>query len=294
MAQPYPFSIMVLIVCRNRRELTLSAIERVMRQRSGFDLSIAVYDDASTDGTSEAITSNYPETKIINGDGNAFWNGGLYRLWSVFSDANADAFLWLNDDTCLDDDALQRLVDAWHNSGFDATHSRAILVGATRGVKEPVSYTGFDIVSSPLAFRTQRVLPDPNEMKNVQTFNGNIVLVGSDVVKEIGINDPAFFHNLGDIDYGLRASNLGIPVKLLPGTLGSCAENADKRNLGYGSPSLNLIQQWRKVNTHHGLPFASWYHFTRRHSGKWWPIHFLLPYRHLLKFWNVRFGEPKR
>ncbi len=125
-------------------------------------------------------------------------------------------------------------------------------------------------------------------MVPVDTFNGNVVLVGKGTVAAIGLNDPAFFHNMGDIDYGLRARDAGIPVLLLPGTLGECASNAAKRYRGYGAPDLSVIEQWRKVNTHHGMPFASWWRLTRRHSGKWWLLHFLLPYRHLVKFTRLR------
>lgn len=279
-------SILVLIVCRNRRDTTLAAIDRIKRQEGAAEVSIAVFDDASTDGTPEAIEQRYPDVRVEHGDGNAFWNGGLYQLWSAVRDSPVDAFLWLNDDTFLDDDALKRLAAAWKATG--ATEGRVILTGATRGEDGAISYSGYDVTPTPLAFRLQRVMPDAAVMTPVTTFNGNVVLVGRGAVTAIGLNDPGFFHNLGDVDYGLRARRAGIPVFLLPGTVGVCESNAAKLKRGYGSPVLGLREQWRKVNTHHGLPFRSWWRFTRRHSGKWWPLHFAIPYRHLLRFWKTR------
>lgn len=279
------------MVCRNRRDTTLGAIERVKRQTSDAAITIALFDDASTDGTIEAIAAHYPEIQVVHGDGEAFWNGGLHQLWSAKRTAAVDAFLWLNDDSWLDDDALTRLIATWRVQQTKQRDRRLILVGATRDADGAVSYSGYDAVRSPFAFRLERVEPDATVAKPVSTFNGNIVLIGRGVVDAIGLNDPKFFHNLGDIDYGLRARHAGVPIFLLPGTLASCESNTAKFQGGYGSPHLSVMAQWRKVNSHHGLPFRSWWHFTRRHSGSFWPLHFLIPYRHLVKFWNI---VPKR
>jgi GT2 family glycosyltransferase len=274
------------MVCRNRRETTLAAIDRIKRQQGALAASIAVFDDASTDGTPEAIARRYPDVRLVHGDGAAFWNAGLHQLWSAVRDSPVDAFLWLNDDTFLDEDALSRLAAAWEAAR--GTERHAILVGATRDEQGVVSYSGYDVERTPFAFRLQRVLPHATAMIPVTTFNGNVVLIGHGAVAMIGLNDPGFFHNLGDVDYGLRAQRAGLPVLLLPGTLGICEANAAKRDHGYGSPRLSVRDQWRKVNTHHGLPFRSWWRFTRRHSGWWWPLHFAIPYRHLLRFWKLR------
>lgn len=275
------------MVCRNRRDTTLGAIERIKRQKSDATITIALFDDASTDGTVEAITTHHPEIQVVHGDGKAFWNGGLHQLWSAKRNAAVDAFLWLNDDSWLDDDALTRLIATWRAQQNNRHERRLILVGATRGSDGTISYSGYNAVRSPFAFRLKRIEPDATVVKPVSTFNGNIVLIGRGVVDAIGLNDPNFFHNLGDVDYGLRARQAGIPILLLPETLAACESNAAKVQSGYGSPHLSVVAQWRKVNTHHGLPFRSWWRFTRRHSGNWWPLHFLLPYRHLVKFWNV-------
>lgn len=287
------FSILVLLVCRNRRDTTLATIDRIKRQDASVAASIAVFDDASDDGTPEAIAAAYPEITIVRGDGNAFWNGGLHRLWSAVQGRDVDAFLWLNDDTWLDDDAFARLERCWRTQQAGRRDRRLILVGSTRDEDGSLSYGAFDVVPSPTAFKLALRTPDAERLTPVDTFNGNIVLVGKGTVEAIGLNDPGFFHNLGDVDYGLRARAAGIPVLLVPGTLGLCAGNRAKRDRGYGAPGLSVMEQWRKVNSHHGIPFASWWRLTRRHSGKWWPLHFLLPYRHLAKVWKLRDSGPR-
>ena len=273
-------TVAILLVCRNRRDKTVAAMRRVRAQTLTIPYQFILFDDASTDGTVEAALAEAPETIVIHGDGNAFWNGGLYRCWQRALDFPFKAFLWLNDDVALDLDAFQRLADAWSIMHTRESFDRFLLVGSTRGDDGAVTYGGMRHVPTPVAFRLKKVQPD-NTLKPVDTFNGNIVLVPRDVVDRIGINDPAFYHNLGDIDYGLRARSADIPIMLVPGTLGYCDANHAKSQDGFGSPSLSLRGQWRKVNTHHGLPFRSWWHFTQRHSGRWVLLHYLLPYRRL-------------
>lgn len=279
--QSKPLSLAILLVCRNRRETTLRALRRIVGQGEALSMRIVLFDDASTDGTPQAVAEKFPQVHIVAGDGNAFWNGGLYRVWQSVLDEDVSAFLWLNDDVELDEDAFPRLLEAWREMQGRTRDGRFILVGATRGDNQEVSYTGMRVGHTPFAFRLNQVEPT-GALEPIHTFNGNIVLVTRPVVESIGINDPAYYHNWGDLDYGLRAVQAGIPVMLLPGTLGHCSANDVKKTKGYGSPYLSLRQQWQKVNTHHGLPFASWWRLTRRHSGLWWPLHFLIPYRWLV------------
>lgn len=274
----------VLLVSHNRRASTVRAVE-ALRDSTGFKLDIVLFDDASTDGTVDAVLEIWPDALIARGDGSAFWNGGLHAAWTAALGRDADAYLWLNDDVLLDSDAIERLRDEWDEQ-LAHGNEKFILVGATRDGLGRETYGGIKALVSPASIKLQLAGTDEKPFA-VDTFNGNIVLVPASVVEDIGINEPRYFHNLGDIDYGLRASAAGIPVVQLAGTLGICEANVAKYSLGYGSPGLSVFEQWRKVNTHHGLPPRSWLLYTRRHSGRWWPVHFLLPYRHLLKFWRL-------
>jgi len=274
-------AIAVLLVCRNRRETTLKALRALAKAPADVALTSVLFDDASTDGTVEAVLAEFPDTIIVRGDGNAFWNGGLHQAWTRALSLDVSAFLWLNDDVQLDADALDRLVAARRQMSVERPDQRYVLVGATRDGEGRTTYSGQCREYSPFALRFRKVPPNET-LQPVDTFNGNIVLVPRAVVDLIGINDVSFHHNLGDIDYGLRATRAGVAVRLLPGTLGQCSLNDAKASYGYGSPKLSLVGQWRKVNTLHGLPPRNWWRMTRRHSGLWFLPHFLLPYRWLV------------
>ena len=265
--------IAVLMAVHNRRELTLRALRSLEEARGAFDITIVLLDDASSDGTGEAVMAAWPGAIVLRGDGNAFWNGGMHKAWAHAVTLQQDGYLWLNDDVDLDTDALPRLAAEWHRQG--GAEAPFILVGATRSRDGGMTYSAQRRVYSPFALKFAR-LPIGADLQHADTFNGNIVMVSQATVSRIGINDPAFFHALGDIDYGLRARRAGIPVLLLPGTLGVCEANPPVA-LNRGTWG----ERWRRVQSHRGLPFRNWWRITRRYSGLWFPLHFLLPYRKL-------------
>lgn len=266
--------IAVLLAAHNRRSMTVRALESLRSAGTHFNLTIVLLDDASTDGTAAAAIEVWPDAIVLQGDGNCFWNGGMHRAWSYALGLGVDGYLWLNDDVVIDDDAMKRLAEQWYAQG--GAERRFILVGATRDETGCLSYGGQRRVPSPLAFKFER-LPLCKELQPAETFNGNIVLVSRATVERIGINDPGFLHAMGDIDYGLRARAAGIPILVLPGTLGVCNNNA---NVLYNQGTLRA--RWHKITSHRGIPPKSWWLLTRRHSGVWQPIHFLMPYRKIL------------
>lgn len=266
--------IAVLIAAHNRREMTVSALQALRQNDDALDLRIVVFDDGSTDGTTDAVMAEWPEAVVLKGDGDSFWNRGMHAAWLHALSLDVHGYLWLNDDVRLDPDALRKLANAWHRQGGAA--EPFILVGATRDENGNLSYGGQHRVYSPFSLSFKK-LPIVGSTQRAETFNGNIVLVTDKVVKKIGIIDPAFKHSLGDLDYGLRASAAGIPIIVISRTIGVCKNNP-KVNLS----DMSITQRFRHIISEKGMHIPSWYTFTKRHSGRLWPIHFLGPYRKIV------------
>jgi GT2 family glycosyltransferase len=273
--------ITALIVSYNRRETTLNAIRALIRNSGRVSLTIVLFDDGSTDRTSAAVEESFPEVIVKRGDGTFFWNSGLHQAWLEALNQPSDAVLWLNDDVTIDENVFEKILACWHVAATRRPDRRFILVGTTRDSQETITYGGQIRKDSWLSYKDELVTPGA-DLVEIDTFNGNFVIVPEEVTQVIGLNDPAYHHNFGDVDYGLRARKAGIDLLLLPGTVGTCERNALKYEHGYGSPTLSIFEQWRKVNSPHGLPPRNWFRFTRRHSGFYFPIHFLVAYRHLL------------
>jgi hypothetical protein len=67
------------------------------------------------------------------------------------------------------------------------------------------------------------------QARRIELFNGNIVLVSRDAYGVLGNLSDAYTHGLGDIDYGIRARQRGVPVRLAAGHQGTCAPNKPAR-----------------------------------------------------------------
>lgn len=209
----------ILLTVHNRKEKTLLCLENLKKQNLSNNLIVNIYltDDGSTDGSYEAIRSNFPETFIIKGNGNLFWNRGMLTAWKEAAKFDYDYYLWLNDDTILFSDSLQKIVNI-SKSNYD----NSIIVGSTYGNEESrnTTYGG-----RKFGRNYKLIIPDEQKCIPCDTFNGNIVLIPRKVFKTVGFNDSYFHHSFGDIDYGLSARNKGLINYIAPGYYGICKRN---------------------------------------------------------------------
>ena len=135
-------SVAVLITCFNRKSKTIKCLEKLYSQDIGDEYTLKVFlvDDASTDGTGEAIKTNFPQVNLIHGDGSLFWNRGMSLAWSTAGYQGFDYYLWLNDDVELFDNALPKLLGIYEAASIAKPF---ILIGSTCDpVSGQVTYGG--------------------------------------------------------------------------------------------------------------------------------------------------------
>lgn len=189
--------IATLLTCHNRKPKTLACLRSL---QGLIDTDIFLVDDASTDGTADAVRVSFPQVHIIEGNGNLFWSRGMYTAWKEAIKGDYDYYLWLNDDIELYPFFFQELMEC-----MQLGHNECIVSGLIEDAeKTRILYGGCD---------EHKQLAQCNQIPTSITFmNGNVVLVPKCVVSEIGIIDPVYHHDLGDVDYGLRALEHGVKV----------------------------------------------------------------------------------
>lgn len=263
----------VVLAVHNRLKHTLAALEAVLALRRPDDAGIEVFllDDASPDGTADAVEARFPDVNVIRGTGNLYWNGGMRRAFAEALASHLDYYLWLNDDTILKKDALLVLLRASEEIG-----ASAIVVGSTCGPDgASITYGGLVRTGKLHPFRFRLVEPADRPLQ-VDTMNGNCVLIPALVAQSVGNLDPAFHHGIGDFDYGLRAQRCGFEIWLAPGMVGIC-----ERGESHGTwqdADLPLSVRVHKYLEVKGLPPADWATYAKRYGGPAWPIFWAAPY----------------
>ncbi len=252
-------SVAVLMTVYNRKDSTLKCLSLLYRQtdslsRAGkYRFSVYLTDDGSTDGTSEAVSSLFPDVNIIKGDGSLFWNRGMCAAWDEAAKSSPDFYLWLNDDTMLNPGAVVSLLE---NSTY--LGHRAIIAGTAEDSSGKLSYGG--------RTRYGRIIaPDPMIPEACDIFNGNLVLVPDYVYRKLGTLDRVYSHSFGDFDYGVRAAKMNLTVVVAPGVLAECDRNdalPDWRN-----PEFSLKARYAAVSGPKGRPFKEQFIYDFRAFG---------------------------
>ncbi|AFY32530.1 glycosyltransferase family 2 protein [Calothrix sp. PCC 7507] len=266
-------TIAVLITCYNRCNITLYCLQALYQQNVAFNVYLV--DDGSSDGTADIVKANYPLVNILKGNGNLFWVGGMHLAFSEALKRNYDYYLWLNDDTILDANALSKL-QTTHHQLVEKGYPNSIIVGSTRdAISGKPTYGG--AVKSKIWYSNKYEFVQPSqELQECDTMYGNCVLIPNSVAEKVGNLDPAFIHTLGDLDYGLRARQLDCSVWIAPGYVGTCSKNSVRGS--WVDTKLSVHERLNKILQIKGYPIRAWTVFVRRHSGNFWFLYWILPY----------------
>lgn len=248
-------TIAVLLTVHNRKAKTLKCLQRLYIQLplEGYQVDVYLTDDGCTDGTPEAVRQQFPQVHIIHGDGNLFWNRGMYTAWQEAAKEDYDFYLWLNDDTFVYPYMLSTLLQESHAKG-----NKSIIVGATQSADHSkTTYCGW---------QTNGKAAELNGKSNsIYIFNGNIVLIPKYVYQKLGNLDYYYTHSKGDFDYGLRAGESGIKMYQAGIYLGECEqhESLDK----WCNPKIPFKQRWKILHCPNGMPPKETFHFEKKHFG---------------------------
>lgn len=273
-------SLAVLMTIHNRREASLACLQRLFAQSLDCQMTVIILDDGSSDGSKEAIKEAFPEVRIIQGDGNYYWNRGMHHIFGEALGENYDLYLWLNDDTYLYPHALQMMVESWQAVG-----PKAIIAGGTLDPEKGVfSYGGF-VRRSRWTLKLEEVGPT-QQIQAITTMHGNCVLIPREVAQVVGNIEPFYRHRWGDPDYGLRAQKLGCRVYLAPEFVGDCPSNPLAE--AWTDPERSFGERLADFHSIKGYGKQDWFFYVRRHGGLLWPLLWLKPY------WDMLLNRNKR
>lgn len=216
----------VLIVNYNTRDLTCACLESVFEQTRDIEFEVILVDNASTDGSVEAIQTQFPQVTLIAEQENL----GFGRANNLAgAQARGEYVLLLNSDTVVLDGALQKLV------AFARKHPDAGICGgrtvfadgrlnATSCWGKPTLWSEFCIGTGlSKLFRNSslfnpRVLAgwDRDTERPVDVISGCFLQMPRQLWDELEGFDPRFFMYGEDVDLNLRVHAKGKQCMFCP------------------------------------------------------------------------------
>lgn len=216
----------VLIVSYNTKDMTLACIESVRKFASNNEQEIIVVDNASSDGSADAIEKNFPDIRLVRSPVNLGFAGannlaalqatapfilllnpdtlildnGIERLLS-FAQLNPDAGIWggrtFFADMSLNPSSVWRFMSLW--SLFAQTFGFSKIFGKSR-FWSPESYGGWG----------------RDSVREVDIVTGCFFLIKRTLWEKLGGFDRQFFMYAEEADLCFRARKLGAQALFTP------------------------------------------------------------------------------
>lgn len=224
----YELDVSIIIVNYNTRQLTLDCLASVYASHTSYQYEIIVIDNASHDGSVEAIRTAYPQVRIIANRDNTGFAVANNQGMKV---ARGRYILLLNSDTVVQPDTLEIMIGFMdRRPEMGASGCKVILPD---GSLDKACKRGFPTPSASFyyAFGLSRLFPDrpkfnqyqlghlsPDDEYPIDCLVGAFMLVRREVVEQVGGLDETFFMYGEDVDWCYRIKEAGWDIYYYPRT----------------------------------------------------------------------------
>ncbi len=205
----------VVVLSWNFREYTLNCLESVVRMR-GCDFRVLLVDNASTDGTVPAVRERFPQVQVHVNPEDLGFAGGVNVGLRIALEQGATYVLLVSNDTVLEPDLLERLVEAAEAEPavgilspliYYPGRERVWYAGAYRRRFWPgISWLGYGL----------RDRPRYHVRRQVDYVTGCVLLLRAAMLRQVGLLDTTFFMYYEDLDLCERARRAGWQLLLVP------------------------------------------------------------------------------
>lgn len=216
----------VCIVTRSSRDVVIDCLTSLYEQTQGLDLDVIVVDNASKDGTVEAIRKKFPSMKLILNSENLGFsravNQGLRQL-------DAKYYVLLNPDAMLLDRALPRLIQFMEENPQAGicvpkvlNSDGSIQLQCRRGEARPGEVFAYFLGLAKRFPNDTRFTGyllnhiDNDKINEVKAVSGSCMIIRREVVEQIGFLDEIYFAYQEDTDYCFQARKVGWKVYYVP------------------------------------------------------------------------------
>ncbi len=190
-----------------------------------------------------------------------FWAGGMAAAYrqARHQGTAVDAYLLFNDDVTVDVDGVASCLTAYEQ--LNRTRPSVVVGTCKSPMTGGFTYGGWLRTSRVKVLGFTQVFAH-GAGREVDTFNGNFVLVPAPVFEGLGGLDGRYRHAYADLDLGLRARELGARIFVHAVPVGTCERGISPADR---AARLNLPAAWRAIITGPSglMPYMR---FARRHG----------------------------
>ena len=204
------------VVNTNGRELLLACIEAIERTHPpGVEHELLVLDNASDDGSADAVRERFPQARVIALDRR---ENKAVNDSTLLREARGQFGLLLNEDSELQPRAVEALLGELEQDPRAAAAVAQLLDSA--GSPQPCAWRlpslGTALAGALFLHRRFTVQSGGEEVRPVEWVQSSAVLVRRSAAEQIGFFDPRFFYS-EELDFFKRLSDAGWRTLYVPG-----------------------------------------------------------------------------
>jgi GT2 family glycosyltransferase len=245
-----------IILNTNRREDTLACLESISKSTYPKQKTL-VLDNASVDGSVEAIRLTYPEVQVLNLTKNLGYAGNNNVGIQEAMKQGAEWVFILNEDTILAPDCLDQLINTAE------TDPRTGIVGPmVYHHDEPnvIQSAGVYINNNWRAFHIGQNQIDCGKFpipRNVDAISGCAILIRRQVIEDVGFLDERFYYYWEETEWCLRARKADWNITHVPAA--KLWHKGVQRDY-HPSPSVTYYdtRNWLLMLSKHNAPVTTW------------------------------------
>ncbi|MBU8933571.1 MAG: glycosyltransferase family 2 protein [candidate division Zixibacteria bacterium] len=255
-------SVSIVLVTYNSMPPLESCLESIKAGVNGTPLEIIGVDNSSSDNSAEMVSKHFPNAQVIRNSSNL---GFAAACNQAAKHATGDYLLFLNPDVQVDGYAIEKLLDV-----FRSREKVGTAVGRMRfpdGSFQPTCrhlprfsnmvYSRGSMLSKLIGKNRHYTLPDYDSVTPIPAAAGTMMMIRSDIFREIGGFDRRFFMFMEDVDLCRRLGSAGYTNYYVPSAGGVHLWGKGSRA---GKLRRNLYHHWTvwKYFTKHSPGFVSY------------------------------------
>ncbi len=226
-----PPLVYIIVLNYNRRDDTLECLESLFRIDYP-NYIVLVVDNASSDGTAEAVRKAYPDAEVLENEKNLMYAGGNNEGIKLALAKGAEWVLLLNNDTVVDKRLLPEMLKAADKRPDAGVIGPMIYYYSSKGVAAesgqqpeaglPAIWYAGGIVKLWMGLTAHRGLREEDTGRYGRTeetdyVTGCAMLISRACLEKVGLLDTSYGMYAEDADFSLRARRAGFGLVFAPG-----------------------------------------------------------------------------